>query len=172
MRVVYLISIIVILAGMAFLFFVYLGIYDIGATNPQTRWVRWVFDTVMDNSVRRKAADITVPPLDDVNLYRIGAGYYESSCALCHGMPGAPRPALAKGLNPAPPDLADAVKLRTAAETFWIVRNGIRMSGMAAFSHSYDDGQLWTLVAFLERLPSLSPEEYRGLVKDEDSPSK
>jgi hypothetical protein len=75
------------------------------------------------------------------------------------------RSAFAKGLNPAAPDLVQAVADWTPSELFWIVQNGVKMSGMPAFSPSYDDSQIWPVVGFLLRLPKLSPGDYHTLVE-------
>ena len=170
MRAISITLIIVLLVGVAFIFFVYLGIYNVGASEPQTRWVHWILDTTMDNSVRRRAADIAAPPLDEIEFSRRGAAYFALSCALCHGAPGVPRSALAEGLNPSPPDLIRAARLWNPSELYWIIRNGIRMTGMPAFSHSYNESQMWDLVAFLRRLPALTPEEYQELIRVEGPP--
>ena len=165
MKIVSVTGTIVLILVIAFLFFIYLGIYDVSAIKPHTGLVRWVLSTTMDNSVRRRAAGITAPPLTDAALVRSGSSYYQASCSGCHGAPGVAPAAFAKGLNPPPPNLAESVPDWTAAELFWIARNGVKMSGMPAFAPVHDDNQLWTLVVFLQRLPTLSPADYQALVK-------
>ncbi|MBZ5497583.1 MAG: cytochrome c [Acidobacteriia bacterium] len=165
MKIIASIVILAIVLVIAFLFFIYLGIYNVSAIEPHSRPIRWVMSTTMDNSVRRHAAGISAPPLTDADMVRRGAGYYQTSCATCHGAPGVARATFAKGLNPAPPSLAGAVSDWTPAELFWIVKNGVRMTGMPAFAPAYDEAQLWALIAFLQRLPALSPQDYQTLVK-------
>ena len=165
MKIVSVYGAIVLILAVAFLFFIYLGIYDVSANKPHTGLVQWVLSTTMDNSVRRHAEGIPVPPLTDAALVRTGSGYYQASCAGCHGAPGLAPSAFAKGLNPPPPSLAEAVPDWTQAELFWIARNGVKMSGMPAFAPVYDDKQLWAIVVFLQRLPTLSPADYQSLVK-------
>ena len=97
-------------------------------------------------------------------MIRAGAGYYHASCATCHGAPGVAPAGLARGLNPPAPRLAGGLESWTAAEHYWIVKNGVRMSGMPAFARSYDEEKIWAVVAFLNRLPALSPQNYQSLI--------
>ncbi len=163
------VSVVLVIAS---LFFIYLGIYNVSATGPHSSLISWVLNTTMDNSVRRHAAGISAPPLTDPAMVRRGAAYYHASCALCHGAPGTALPPLAKGLHPPPPRLSDAVSGWTPAELFWIARNGVKMSGMPAFAATYSNEQLWSLVSFLERLPSLSAQDYNAMIQAAGSPSR
>jgi len=165
MRIAAALAIIVLLLTVAYVFFIYLGIYNVSATDPHTMLVRWIVNTTMDNSVRRRAEAIKAPALTDASLFARGSGYYHTSCESCHGAPGVERAAFAKGLNPAAPDLAPVVHDWTPSELFWIVQNGIKMSGMPAFSPSYDNSQIWSVIGFLQYLPTLSPGDYRTLVE-------
>ena len=62
-----------------------------------------------------------------------------------------------------PPDLAKAAPLYSPAELFWIVKHGIKMTGMPAWTDHSDD-ELWATVAFVEKLPGMSEQDYAGLV--------
>lgn len=65
------------------------------------------------------------------------------------------------GLNPAPPDLTQGVP--RPAESFWVIKHGIKMTGMPAWGRSHKDDQIWSMVAFLRKLPDLSPQRYGAL---------
>jgi|HubBroStandDraft_6_1064221.scaffolds.fasta_scaffold07856_5 CopA family copper-resistance protein len=93
----------------------------------------------------------------------IGTEHYAAHCAVCHGAPGVPKGDIGRGLNPPPPDLAKNAPLYNPAELFWIVKHGIKMTGMPAWS-DHSDEELWATVAFLEKLPAMSEQEYAGLV--------
>jgi hypothetical protein len=54
---------------------------------------------------------------------------------------------------------------RSPAEAFVVIRDGVRMSGMAAFGPTHDDSELWTLVAFLKDMAGASASEYRERMK-------
>lgn len=57
------------------------------------------------------------------------------------------------------------MKMRNEAELYWVIKNGIKMTGMAAFGPTHSEDELWGIVAFLKRLPNLRPEEYRAMIK-------
>jgi mono/diheme cytochrome c family protein len=68
-------------------------------------------------------------------------------------------------MYPQPPVLTDSAKEWSAGELFWIIRNGIKMSGMPAWPGRSDD-DLWNIVAFLQKLPGMSEQDYGTLVKE------
>lgn len=147
----------------AFLLFVYSGEYNVAATQPHYAPVRWALNTVMVNSVRDHAEHVAVPSLEDSALIRRGFSHFEQMCVMCHGAPGVPRGAVGKGLLPVPPELAEVVPRWSLAELFWIVKHGIKMTGMPAWGVTHEDEKLWAIVAFLRMLPETSPAEYQAL---------
>lgn len=143
-----------------------LGLPDVAATTPHWKLTEWVLSTTMEKAVERRAAGIPVPgDLSEPARVRAGAGEYDEMCAVCHAAPGVEAASLAEGLLPEPPDLADEIEEWAAAELFWITKHGVRMTGMPGFGPTHDDAELWDIVAFLQRLPELSPTEYRSLVE-------
>jgi Cytochrome C oxidase, cbb3-type, subunit III len=76
------------------------------------------------------------------------------------------RGTLGKGINPKPPDLAEEAAEWSDRELFWITKHGIKLAGMPAFGVTHSDKELWGIVAFLRRLESMSPDEYRRLATD------
>jgi mono/diheme cytochrome c family protein len=159
-----------LVVGGAALLVVYTGLYNVAATEPHTRLVQEILETAMTRSVRARALDITVPgDLADPTRVRQGASEYEEMCVLCHGGPGGTLSPIGKGLNPAPPLLHERALERSRAELFWIIAHGVKMTGMPAFGPSHDDSEIWAVVAFLERLPSLSFEQYAGLIQQDTS---
>ena len=143
---------------------IYAGFYDVAATSPHWRMTRWLFEVARIRSIKAQAAGIAAPPgLDDQAKVIIGVEHYAAHCAVCHGAPGVPKGAMARGLYPPPPNLAKTALLYTPAELFWILRHGIKMTGMPAWSDHSDD-ELWATVAFLEKLPGMSEQDYAKLV--------
>ncbi len=153
----------IVLMGVLAAGFVYLGIYNVSAVNPEPALVARLEDVTAVYSVRRRAKGIQVPKLDDEAMFRQGFVGYRGRCAFCHGAPGVPNGDLARGLLPGPPELTDAAEEFKPAELFWITKNGIRRTGMPAWGITQSDEELWPIVAFLEKLPSLTPEEYTEL---------
>lgn len=147
---------------------IYLGLFEVAATTPHGSVTDWALSTAMQQGIERRARGVSVPSdLDTPARIRAGASSYDAMCVVCHAGPGVEADAMASGLLPEPPELADEAHDWSAAELFWILEHGIRMTGMAAFGPTHSDEELWDLVAFLRRLPSLSPAEYRSLTGSE-----
>jgi len=84
-------------------------------------------------------------------------------CAICHGNDGSGETAMGHGMYPKPPDLRGSqTQERSDGEIFWIIENGVRLTGMPAFGGSEARGNSqdsWKLVHFIRHLPALTPEE-------------
>ena len=152
---------VILLAGLAFL---YSGVYHVGATDRHWDLTHWLLNTARVRSIKAHAAGIPMPAgLGDEARIVMGTEHFAAHCAVCHGAPGVPKGDIAAGLYPQPPNLADAAARFSPAELFWILKNGIKMSGMPSWADHSDD-ELWATVAFLEKLPGMSEQEYAGLV--------
>jgi mono/diheme cytochrome c family protein len=160
----FVILIVVIFIGGA-IWFLYSGQYNIAATQPHASPVRWFFTSVKDQSIDHHADRIQLPDLTDPGLVRSGAQHYASTCQVCHGAPGQELSEIAKGMNPPPPELHDGKtqKRYTEKELYWIVANGIRMTGMPAFGPTHKKEDLAAIVAFVGRLPEIKPDEYKSM---------
>jgi mono/diheme cytochrome c family protein len=155
---------VVVLVALSAAGFVYSGAYYVGADQPHWPVTTWLLNEVRDRSVRAQASGITAPDgLDDPAKIVAGVTHYAEHCAGCHGAPGVERGDLAEGLYPRPPNLADAARLYTPGELFWIVKHGIRMTGMPAWGDHSDD-ELWATVALIEKLPGMTDQDYAKLV--------
>lgn len=144
--------------------FVESGAYNVGADEPHWPVTHSVLGELRDRSVARRSAGIAVPRLDDEAQIRQGAGNYDAMCAGCHLKPGRESSELSRGLYPAPPNLAKHPADAPAA-AFWTIKHGIKMSAMPAWGRSMADEYIWGMVAFLQRLPKLTPDEYHELVE-------
>jgi mono/diheme cytochrome c family protein len=154
--------VIVVIAGI----FVYSGGYNVAATAGHTKPVEGMLRTMMMRSVVAHARKIHPPASfkpQDRELAEHAAGHFEAMCRTCHGAPGKkPDP---WQLYPPAPDLADALRVTrwSDAEVFWIIKNGIKDTGMSAFGGSHDDDDLWALTAFVRQLPTLTADDYRTM---------
>jgi mono/diheme cytochrome c family protein len=145
---------------------VYSGLYNIAADVPHTELVYWLLETARDRSVAVRVRDIDVPSnLSDPDRISRGAGQYADMCSGCHLAPGMKRTELSRGLYPRAPELRRKTNL-TTAEQFWIIKHGVKMTGMPAWGVSHDDDLLWDVVAFVRKLTELTPEQYETLVKN------
>jgi hypothetical protein len=85
-------------------------------------------------------------------------------CAVCHLAPGMKKTEISRGLYPRAPELRRASRL-TPAEQFWVLKHGLKMTGMPAWGVTHGDDVLWDVVAFLQKLPDLTAEQYQALVE-------
>jgi mono/diheme cytochrome c family protein len=144
---------------------IFAGIYNIAADMPHTQPIHWLLEELRDRSVAVRAKDIVVPKdLDEPKRISAGAGQYAEMCSGCHLAPGMKRTEISRGLYPRPPELRRESDL-TPAEQFWIIKHGVKMTGMPAWGTTHDDELLWDVVAFLRKLPELTAEQYQALVK-------
>lgn len=141
----------------------YSGTINVGVMGPHSGLTKWVFSTTMERSVKSRASDIEVPDLTNEETIREGAEHYMRMCQGCHGFPGRERPG--RAIEPPPPHLYEKEEIEewNPAEQFWITKNGIMMTGMPAWGTSHSDEDIWHIVAFLRKLPEMSPEEYQQL---------
>lgn len=140
------------------------GAYDVSARTREAAPVHWLLETTMERSVARRTDD--VPPLApaDSTVVAHGLREYQEMCVTCHAGPGIERSAIGAGLNPRPPLLARSARDMDDREVYWLIANGVKMSGMPAFGETHDNETIRALTAFVRRLTQLSPEEYRGMV--------
>jgi len=144
---------------------VYMGSFDVAADKPHSEPVFWLMNTVRDRSVAIRAAGIAVPgDFADAKRIASGAAQYDEMCSLCHLAPGMKRTETSRGLYPRAPELRRKSDL-TPAQQFWVVKHGLKMTGMPAWGVTHDDKLLWDIVAFLRKLPELSSSEYQAIVR-------
>ena len=142
--------------------FVYSGIYNIGADDHHTKPVFTVLQTLRDRSIHLRSAHLTVPDLEAPQLILKGAGQYAAMCTECHLKPGMKDSELRPGLYPQPPNLSRVhIDPKVA---FWAIKHGIKMSAMPAWGGSHDDPTIWSMVAFLQKLPGMTPAQYKDIV--------
>jgi mono/diheme cytochrome c family protein len=144
--------------------FAYSGVADVSAVRSSPAIVDWLLETTSDHSIDARGAKIIVPDLSNPQRVPRGAEHYQHMCATCHGAPGVDASEIGRGLNPTPPQLVrHDFSGEEAAVAFWVIQNGIRMTGMPAFGPSHTDEQIWDIVAFLQKMHGMSPEDYARL---------
>jgi mono/diheme cytochrome c family protein len=140
--------------------FIYGGVYNVAATSEHTTPVYWIMHTAMRQSVKMRARGIDVPALSDVATVAQGKQLYRDHCVRCHGAPGVAPDAFALGFMPPAANLAEAARSWSPAELYWAVKHGIKMTAMPAWEYRLSDDEIWSIVAFLARLPAISPGDY------------
>jgi thiosulfate dehydrogenase len=111
------------------------------------------------NARVEKEAPKTVPIQPSEGLYLAAAHEYVEHCAICRGLPGKPETDIARGEFPKPPQLfkGKGVTDDPAGEIYWVIENGIRLSGMSGFKTSLTDTQMWQLALLLANADKLPP---------------
>lgn len=139
------------------------GLYNVSAARGHWPPVKWLLLFGMQNSVETQAMGIAEPRGYDDAQVILGAGHYHGGCAICHGAPGVTAGATGKQTLPPAPDLASEIPKWRDRELFWIVKNGIKYTGMPGWAAQERDDEVWAIVAFLKRYPSLDAQGYRRL---------
>jgi cytochrome c len=150
----------VALAGVLGLAFMKSGLYNVAASSPHSRPMEWVLHGTMIESVRRHAKSVSPPARFSPAQVAAGFCQYEAHCVACHGAAGVAREHWVSGIEPAPPYLLDATSRWNRAELFWIAKNGIKMTGMPAWTDTMSDRDLWNVVAFMEAARQMPPQTY------------
>ncbi len=144
--------------------FVLSGSYNIGADAPHWTLTYNILRLARMRSIEAHSKDIALPDLNSPGLVLKGAGQYSAMCVTCHLAPGVKDSELAPGLYPEPPELAKS-KLDPRS-AFWVIKHGLKMSAMPAWGKTHDDETIWSLVAFVTKLPNMSPQEYKRMVAE------
>ncbi len=150
--------------------FIGAGWVNVAADVPHNPMLLKVLETAREQAIIREAQGISIPDnLSDPERVRRGAGNYQAMCANCHLAPGQESSEIRRGLYPVPPDLSKAEPaadlIRQSRNRFWVIKHGIKASGMPAWSKGgMNDQNIWDLVAFLNYLPSVDAAGYRHLV--------
>ncbi len=163
-------GVLAVLGGMAGLAVLKAGWYDVAATRQHWQPVHTLLESGMRESVRHHARNIETPAPGDAGSVRQGAILYRSHCMQCHGAPGEAPASFGMSMQPVPGPLIDAARHWRTRELYWITRYGIRMSGMPAWEFHLSEREMWDVVAFLSRLPALSPSEYADLADMREKP--
>lgn len=147
--------------------FLYSGLYPMGADTPHLRATTWALETLRERSIARASSSIEIPTdLDSADRLLAGGADYNDMCAQCHLKPGISATDLSTGLYPTPPVLttrSQEMSPEALSRSFWIIKHGIKASGMPAWGDGHDDERIWSMVAFLKRLPELNSMQYQIL---------
>jgi cytochrome c5 len=159
--------VVLILLGAGVIAFAWSGIYNIAATEPHWGVTRDLIETVRDRSVAVRSRDLKPPNKDAAQSGVETVIHYQETCLTCHGGPGLEPAEFASGLNPQPPELAseDALNDRSKAQVYWIIKHGLKMTGMPAQGPSHGDELMWRLADLVLKLSDMSPQEYEQRVR-------
>ena len=165
MRIFLTVVITLLVQMLLFLGFIFSGIYNVATDKPDAPEIVWVLKTVRNNSIRPRAGKVVIPAyVKDIPAYA-GFSRFHKTCERCHGAPGVKQSGFAKGMYPRPPDLMKTAKGLSVKKVFWVVRNGIKTTGMPSFGKILTEKELWTLAVSVKQLPVTSSQEYEEAIK-------
>ena len=164
MRILTVIGALAIIVGIGAAVFFFGGFYSVAGTAEDPAIVTWALTRVRTASINRHAED--QPPASISAAASVQAGakeFAEHGCVNCHGAPGTKWAKFSEGLHPDPPDLKDVVGDISPAQLFWVIKNGINMTGMPSFAQAgVKDDEIWSIVAFLKKLPGVSEADFKA----------
>jgi hypothetical protein len=165
MRLLALIGALGIVGAIAAGVYFFAGFFNVGAGWEDPAPLRWALVQTRQASIARQSESVDAPPikLDDPAVVRDGAHEYdEHGCTNCHGGPGVTWAKFSEGLNPDPPELKEVAGMEPG-QLFWVIKNGIRMTGMPSFGKAgVSDDDIWKIVAFVKKLPNVSEADYKA----------
>jgi mono/diheme cytochrome c family protein len=164
MRILALIGALAIAVALGAAIFFFGGFYSVAATAAEPGIINWTLANVRIASINRHATDNPPISLDNDSAVQAGARAFGArGCLNCHGGPGVKWAKFTEGMLPYPPDLKDIAKDRQSPQLFWVIKNGIRMTGMPSFgSIGVSDQEIWTVVAFVKKLPTVSEADFKA----------
>jgi mono/diheme cytochrome c family protein len=139
--------------------------------------------TLRSWAIPREAREATNPIPPSPRVIAAGLAHFADHCATCHANDGSGQTAIGRSLYPRAPDMRrPATQGLTDGEIFYIIENGVRLTGMPAWGGEGSAEGSWHLVHFIRHLPTLtaeekarmealnpkSPDEWRAL-EDEDA---
>ena len=153
---------IIVAVGAAVFFFG--GFFNVSAVEEDPKPVAWALQKVRTASIDRYAKDTPTVSLEDAAVVQAGAKAFAArGCGNCHGGPGVTWAKFSEGLRPDPPDLKDIAGELEPREIFYVIKNGINMTGMPSFARiEVGDPEIWTIVAFVKKLPTVSEADYKS----------
>lgn len=143
--------------------FIGLGVYNIAADQPHWMVTEKLLDILRERAIEVRSEDLELPELDNPEMIAAGATAYDEMCVACHLAPDQSPTELHAGLYPEPPELMEH-GIHDPREAFWVIKHGIKLTGMPAWGKSHSDEDIWAMVAFLQQVDGLSAEGYRQLL--------
>jgi thiosulfate dehydrogenase len=126
---------------------------------------RLIAHTALSAAMKGQTSQPSPLPSDDMNL-GAGAKIYKTNCAVCHGLPGGEKSYIAQGLFPLPPQLfppGHGVTDDDVGESYWKIKNGIRLTGMPGFVGLLSDTEMWQVSMLVHEADKLSPKVQAAL---------
>lgn len=147
------------------------GLFPIAASSRHWAITDWFLHWTMQNSARTYSHLQSPKFARDDDAILSAAGHFHQSCEVCHGAPGVPPSPIMQAAAPPAPDLAGTIGEYTDRELFWIVRHGVKYTGMPAWPTQDRPDEVRRMVGFLRRLPGMTADDYRTLTASASGPA-
>jgi cytochrome c len=148
---------------------IWFGFYNVSAKDKHFALTTHLLELVRTRSIDARTNDIKVPNLTDPEQIKSGAKNYSEMCTTCHLAPGMDMTEINQGLYPRPPVFSNKDYKNSPAAQFWVIKNGLKMTGMPAWTPPHTDEQVWEMVAFINKSKDLSPNQYQKLIEQSEN---
>ena len=138
-----------------------LGMSETRSDIKPPAWETLLIESAVRAAVRRSAKELSARAPVNQETIIAGGKLYLAGCAGCHGEPGKPGGDLAQ--YPPPPQLPHTGSQYSEPEIAWIIKHGIRLTGMSAYGPFYKENELWALAAFVHKINALSAAEIQAI---------
>ncbi|MFV2059997.1 MAG: cytochrome c [Gammaproteobacteria bacterium] len=157
--------ILILFVLISFPLFIWFGVYNIAANDKHWAITNQLIEILRERSIQVRAEDLVVPDnINDSSRITSAATGYAEMCSTCHLAPGMKITELHEGLYPQPPIFHKTAQgEHKIKDKFWVIKNGIKLTGMPAWHKSHTDDDIWSLVAFISKLNEMSAEEYQKM---------
>jgi len=141
-----------------------------GAAGFSTRTAPTAFERTVVRAIHRlsvpsRARDAANPVAFSPDVFAESRAHFADHCASCHANNGSGDTEIGRNLFPRAPDMRlAATQDKTDGELYWIIENGIRLTGMPAWgTGGGDDMDTWKLVHFIRHLKDLTPDQLKAM---------
>jgi mono/diheme cytochrome c family protein len=163
MRRLAFIGVLAILVAVGAAIFFFGGFFNVAASEEDSGGVAWALAYIRAASIARHATEQPPISLEDPAIVQAGArAYVAAGCVNCHGAPGVKWQKFSEGMQPYPADLKEVAPAITGPQIFFVVKNGIKFTGMPNFgSEGVSDQDIWKITAFVKKWPSVSDADFK-----------
>lgn len=134
-----------------------IGKFNVQATAEPPRWEKTFAQKAFNASVARHAEHLQNPIAPTEENLLAGLMMFRNNCSGCHGDSDQPSVWGTKGFYPRVPQFGFEHPTKPDWQMFWIVKHGVRNSGMGAWKGLVPEEKIWLVVTFLSKLDSLPP---------------
>ena len=135
-----------------------------GTRQEPSAWERSIARSLRSFTMPSQARKAANPLHHSPELLKEASHHFADHCAVCHGNDGSGNTVMGQKLYPRVPDMRlPATQQLSDGELYYIIHNGVRLTGMPAWGDSEPDEDSWKLVLFIRHVPSLTADELRDI---------